>query len=294
MKHNTMAITTLKNAAIIKRWSLSVIFFLLILPITHAANTHAANADTEFEPKAALDAVKAELSKSRFSKVPDSSMVTRSPEGPRLFRSTVKAVVRIIVVEEGPDGELHKVSDGSGVVVSEGGMILTNWHVVGPKDYIVVMFYPGPNNDYSEISEKDVWVGHVVKREQTRDLALIQLLASKDRRIPSDLKAIPLEDPARLEVGQDVFAIGHPGGLQWSYTEGVISQIRPRYEWKDDGGEHRAEVIQTQTVLSFGSSGGPLINRDGKLIGIVQSINTEHPGIILAISVYELNSFLGR
>ena len=289
MKHNSMAFTTRKTAEIMKRWSLIVIFFLLILPITHAANT-----ETEFEPKAVLDAVKAELSKSRISKGPDSSMVTRSPIGPRLFRSTVNAVVRIVVVEEDPDGKLQPVSQGSGVVVSEKGTILTNWHVVWPQERVVVIFYQGPNKDPNKLTEKDLWWGQVDKLDQTRDLALIQLLASKDRRIPSDLKAITLEDPARLEVGQDVFAIGHPGELLWTYTEGVISQIRPRYQWKDEGGEHRAEVIQTQTVLSFGSSGGPLINLNGKLIGIAQSMNTKHPGINLAISVYELKSFLGR
>lgn len=92
-------------------------------------------------------------------------------------------------------------------------------------------------------------------------------------------------------MGQDVFAISHPEGLLWSYTEGVISQIRPKAEWKSDIGTfHKATLIQTQTVISFGSSGAPLFNTNGRLIGIL--VSTVGPGLNFAIAINEVQQFI--
>jgi len=72
-----------------------------------------------------------------------------------------------------------------------------------------------------------------------------------------------------VNVGEEVHAIGHPQGLFWSYTKGVVSQIRNNYKWSyDKKGTYEATVIQTQTPISQGNSGGPLFNNDGKLVGI--------------------------
>ena len=65
----------------------------------------------------------------------------------------------------------------------------------------------------------------------------------------------------------DVFAIGHPEQLVWSFTDGSISRIRKNFKWEYGDHEMKADVIQTQTPINFGNSGGPLFNVKGELIG---------------------------
>ena len=80
------------------------------------------------------------------------------------------------------------------------------------------------------LTEADVWLAKNLGTDTKKDIALLQLVGPLTGSKPVDfsfLKFIPLEDPLVVEVGQDVFATGHPQGLYWSYTEGVISQIRP-------------------------------------------------------------------
>jgi len=105
------------------------------------------------------------------------------------------------------------------------------------------------------------------------------------------LTTLRLGSMPQVEVGQDVFAISHPQGLLWSYTEGVVSQIRPNYPLQTDSGvSHRATYIQTQAVVSQGSSGGALFDYDGQLIGIIAA--TIGPGLNFAIAINEVERFI--
>ena len=93
----------------------------------------------------------------------------------------------------------------------------------------------------------------------------------------------------------DVHAIGHPTGEAWTYTTGVISQYRQAYEWQveDDPIKHRADIIQTQTPINPGSSGGPLFGDSSSLIG-VNSFKAGGEGLNFAVSVDEVRKFLAR
>ena len=73
-----------------------------------------------------------------------------------------------------------------------------------------------------------------------------------------------------MQVAEEVHAIGHPKGLYWSYTKGVASQIRTKWKWTSSKSKikHQATVIQTQTPLSPGNSGGPLFSDTGKMVGV--------------------------
>ena len=71
-----------------------------------------------------------------------------------------------------------------------------------------------------------------------------------------------------IKPGQTSFAIGHPRGLLWTFTSGMISQVRPMYNWKYKDSQHNANVIQTQVPINPGNSGGPLFNKDKELIGL--------------------------
>jgi len=234
--------------------------------------------------------IKKALSGIQISAGPDSSRLTRSPWGPDLYNNTVDAVVLIWVPSE-VEGDY---SEGSGVVVTAAGHIITNWHVIQNNRKVIVVFRPSPPNILEDVSKGDLWVANVLGTLQEKDLGFLELDHSlSGSRDLSFLRFIPLEDPDRIEIGQDVFTIGHPEGLYWTYTEGVISQIRPRYNWVLDGKIFKPTVIQTQTAISYGSSGGPLINRSGKLIGIIWGGLLPQAGFNFAISAHELTFFLG-
>jgi hypothetical protein len=95
-----------------------------------------------------------------------------------------------------------------------------------------------------------------------------------------------------VAVGSDVHAIGHPTGEAWTYTRGIVSQIRRSYEWSvGPGPTHRADVIQTQTPINPGNSGGPLLDDEGKLIG-VNSFKSQGEGLNFAVTVDEVRRLL--
>lgn len=102
-----------------------------------------------------------------------------------------------------------------------------------------------------------------------------------------------LGSSAEIEVGADVHAIGHPTGEAWTYTRGVISQVRRDYPWTSSATnkEHRATVIQTQTPINPGNSGGPLLSDRGTILG-VNSFKAEGEGLNFAVSVGEISRFL--
>jgi S1-C subfamily serine protease len=245
------------------------------------------------KPIFSFEPIKAALAGIHISQGPEASELTRSPWGPNLYKSTVDAVPLIYLPGETADTAVS----GSGVVVTSAGHILTNWHVVRDKPYAAVVFRPKPPRTMETLTEADVWVAKNLGTDSKKDIALLQLVGPLKGPKAVDLsflKFIPLEDPMQVEVGQDVFAIGHPQGLYWSYTEGVISQIRPRYKWTAGEDLFQATIVQTQTAISYGSSGGPLINREGKLVGLISSMITGQAGFNFAIAVHELKPLFGQ
>ena len=210
---------------------------------------------------------------------PTSDILTRSPAGPRLYRLVVNAVVYI--------GTTDGVQ-GSGVVVSNSGLIITNSHVVGDNSVVGILFRQAIRHDKTALRKEDIFLAKVVKTDLIRDLALLKVVSTPPGLTFAQLGSLP-----DVETGQDVFAISHPEGLPWSYTEGVISQIRPKYEWRSESGTvHRATMIQTQTVVSFGSSGAPLFDGNGRLIGIV--VSSAGPGLNFAIAIDEVRDFIEK
>src|SRR5271169_706998 len=186
---------------------------------------------------------------------------TRGPQDISVFREDAPSVVLI----------LAKDVSGSGSLLQD-NVILTNFHVVDNNREVTIVFKPldpsgKPTKD--EVVEADV-----VKVDVARDLALVRPRSLPNRTVrPLD---ISLQD---IEVGADVGAIGHPEGEEWTYTKGIVSQIRPDYEWSIGPGEsHRATVIQTQTPINPGSSGGPLLSDEGKIVGVNSFITTGAEG----------------
>jgi S1-C subfamily serine protease len=173
---------------------------------------------------------------------------------------------------------------GTGSLLPD-GHVLTNWHVVDGFDEVSVIFKPAQEG--RELRRADMLGAQVIKVDQVRDLALLELAVK-----PGDRKPIQLADGAEIKVGADVHAIGHPTGEAWTYTRGIISQYRRGYEWRTESGiEHKADVIQTQTPINPGNSGGPLLDDKGRLIG-VNAFKAKGEGLNFAISVGDVRAFL--
>jgi putative serine protease PepD len=145
---------------------------------------------------------------------------------------------------------LEAVGNGSGVILRPDGFILTNNHVVEGADRITVT-----------IGTKDV-VAKVVGVDTVTDLAVIKIDGT-------DLPAIEVGTSKGLKVGQTVFAIGSPFGLDKTVTEGIISALQ-RSESAAGRGDITtySNLIQTDAAINPGNSGGALVDAEGKLIGI--------------------------
>ena len=192
-----------------------------------------------------------------------------------------KASSSVVFVLAGKD------SVGSGVLISRDGRVLTNWHVVGDDAKPVVVLKP---KDSAELKKEMAFLAQVDKVDQVSDLALLRIVNP-----PPSLSFLSLGAASSLNVGQDVHAIGHPQGEVWTYTRGIISQIRANYEWKtEEGITHRANIIQTQTPINPGNSGGPLLDEDARLVGINSFRHRSGEGLNYAVSVDTINEFLSR
>lgn len=134
---------------------------------------------------------------------------------------------------------------GSGVIVSENGHILTNHHVVNGMDKIVIRFSDG--------EEKEA---RVLGSDSVTDIAVLKVDAK-------DLKALPFGDSDEVRVGQMVFAVGNPFGLEETVTQGIVSAVG-----RQTMDHSTNEFIQTDTAINPGNSGGPLLNLRGEIIGL--------------------------
>ena len=179
---------------------------------------------------------------------------------------------------------INSDSIGSGSVITSTGQILTNWHVVQGSDTVQVAFKP---KGFQKLDASQFYLADVIKIDEVRDLALLQL-----RNMPENLREIPLASIDDIEVAMDVHAIGHPKGNLWTYTNGVVSQLRPDYDWSDGEFNHSADVIQTQTPINPGNSGGPLFNNKGEIIGVNSFIDSDADGLNYAIAVTSITEFL--
>ena len=205
------------------------------------------------------------------------------PGASKMFKNCAPSVVLL--------SSLDAYSLGSGTIISKNGEIVTNWHVVEDQKKMLVWFYKKGLSDLKDLDPDNYAVAEVIATDQKRDLALLKLTDYQK------IKLIPAKFGRyyNLEVAQDVFAIGHPEGLAWSFTYGVISALRKDYSWQySEEIELIANVIQTQTPTNPGNSGGPLFDEKGRLIGINFGGKESSDGLNFAISIDEVKLFLSE
>jgi S1-C subfamily serine protease len=218
---------------------------------------------------------------------PEPQLRLRGAKEIELYR-TLSPAVALIATNQGMGSASLIALNASADGKITSGRLLTNAHVVGNAPEVAVIFKPLQQG--GKVRPADALVGTVRKVDPVRDLALVEVAG-----VPANTAVLPLGSMKDVQVGADVHAIGHPSGQTWTYTKGLISQIRPGYRWQPEpfGPKHLADVIQTQTPINPGNSGGPLIDEGGRLIG-VNSFKAEGEGLNFAVSVGEVEKFLAE
>ena len=165
------------------------------------------------------------------------------------------AVVRVVSYVKNKKGEDVEHGVGTGVVITDKGIILTNLHVVQSAQTIKLVFADG--------SESGANVAGV---QAQHDLAVLQALI-----IPDDFHAATLRTTADLVPGDEVVAVGFPFGIGPSTSAGVISGLGRAFK-SPEGEQEISNLIQFDAAANPGNSGGPLVTMDGEVVGIVTGI----------------------
>jgi 2-alkenal reductase len=211
---------------------------------------------------------------------------TVTPRGPllapeqamvSLFENTAPSVAYItteVVRNAGIFGSEVARGAGSGFVWDTAGHVVTNNHVV-----------QGASHVYVHLDAGDAIEAKVIGASPEYDLAVVRLL-----RPPRALRPLELGSSGDLKIGQSVYAIGNPFGLERTLTHGIVSALER--ELPTSYGREIAGVIQTDAAINPGNSGGPLLDSAGRLIGVNTAIRSESgssAGIGFAIPVDLVN-----
>ena len=181
--------------------------------------------------------------------------------------AAAESVVHIEVQKKVRDRQNKQViqpATGSGFVISSDGFIITNNHVIENATSIKVSFIDGRRVS-AEVKGAD----------SSTDVAVIKI-------DETGLKALLLEDSSKLQAGQIAIAIGNPMGLQYTVTTGVVSALGRTL--RANNGRLIDDIIQTDAALNPGNSGGPLLNSQGKVIGVNTAVIASAQGLCFAIS----------
>ncbi len=183
-----------------------------------------------------------------------------------VYERAAQCVVTINAIASG------RPSSGAGVLIDKSGLILTSSHVIGDASSVMIALADGKKT-------RGVLVGRIGEKA---DLALIKVSLAKP------LPYLELGDSAQVRVGQKVLAIGNPYGFERTLTTGIISRI-----------DETRDRLQTDAAINPGSSGGPLLDTQGYVVGINQSIfnpdgNRSNIGIGFAVPVNAAKRFLKK
>jgi S1-C subfamily serine protease len=173
----------------------------------------------------------------------------------RAYEAVRGSIVRVRAYFSGPDGGETEGSVGTGVVILDKGVILTNIHVVAGASRIGLVFADGMESD-----------AVVTGTRPEDDLAVLQAVT-----VPDDLMAATLQSTSGLAPGDFVTAVGFPFGIGPSVSSGVVSGLKREYR-TPEGKRLLTNLIQFDAAVNPGNSGGPLLNASGEVVGIVTGI----------------------
>ena len=174
----------------------------------------------------------------------------------KVYDAVKGAIVRVRAIGDALEhDEYLQRSTGTGVVVVDHGTILTNLHVVAGAGRIRVVFADGLEAD-----------ARIIGQQPENDLAVLQA-----ETIPDDLTAAVVRPRADLKPGDTVVAVGFPFGIGPSVSAGVVSGLKREYR-SASGERVLSDLIQFDAAVNPGSSGGPLLNAFGEVVGIVTAM----------------------
>ena len=184
---------------------------------------------------------------------------------------------------------------GTGVLVDkERKLLVTNAHVVGASRNVVIFFRAMKKGEpivdkqhYLTNAVKLAVKGRVLHVDRQRDLALVQLT-----KVPSGIQAIPMAEKS-TRPGARIDSIGNPGSSEalWVFTTGSVRAVYQK-QFSTGSGEHNFKVVETQSPLNTGDSGGPVLNEEGELVGIVQAISKRGNLFSFCVDISEVKTFL--
>lgn len=172
----------------------------------------------------------------------------------RVYDVIWPSVVLITTQTRAQDNESDQAS-GAGVILDESGNILTSLHVVQGADEIEVIFADGAKSK-----------ALIAASQPEKDIAVLRALEAPPQLIPAILGS-----PSALRVGDEAIVVGNPFGLRHSVTAGVISGLGRSFK-PPNSDEPMTDLIQFDAAANPGNSGGPLLNRDGEVVGIVTAL----------------------
>jgi serine protease DegQ len=182
--------------------------------------------------------------------------------GAKAAEAIAPSVVRVVGLhteQDAPAGESKPDDDdrdvGSGVVITERGVILTNLHVVAGAKRIKVVFHDGLEAD-----------AVLINLMPEHDLAVLQA-----KKLPDDLQPATMRSTGDLKPGDRVTAVGFPFGIGPSVSHGVVSGLKREFR-SPEGKRILTNLIQFDAAANPGNSGGPLVTDDGEVVGIVTAI----------------------
>jgi S1-C subfamily serine protease len=182
-----------------------------------------------------------------------------------IYGSAKRGVIQVLATSVNSDnpffGSQPARALGSGFVIDKAGHVVTNYHVIEGASKVEVSF-----------SGNDEMPATVIGRDPSTDIAVLRIKRARGRA----LTPLELGNSDVVRVGDAVVAIGNPFGLERTVTAGIVSALQR--EITAPNGFAIDRVIQTDAAINHGNSGGPLLNADGRVIGVNSQIETESGG----------------
>ena len=242
------------------------VFSLLLLNVILAVSVHLAWSSLAAPAGAAVKPVPA-------APISDEERIIK------LVSAASPAVVSVMVQQRGQQEALIEVGKGTGFLIDADGLVVTNRHVAFARDAVLTAF----------LTDGRSFAATVIDIDPVNDLALIKVEAK-------GLPYLQLEADDKLRLGQTTVAIGNAlGKYANTVTSGILSGVERDIEAADQvtgNLERLEELLQTDAAINNGNSGGPLLNLDGKVIGVNTAVEQDAQGLGFAIPVSEVRKIL--
>ena len=199
--------------------------------------------------------------------------VSSNPDGQYTTQEVAEivtpSVVGVVTYAQSQSLQLQELAEGSGIVMTADGYIITNAHVVSGASAVKVI-----------LSNGDEYEADIIGSDSKTDLAVLKVDTT-------GLTPATFGDSTQVAIGEDVVAIGNAAGLSGSLTKGVVSGLNRKVSTEEGDSIYALNCIQVDAAINPGNSGGPLLNMFGQVIGINSSkyVGTDYEGIGFAISI---------